>query len=28
VAKMFHPKNLAKFSSWGYEEFDDMDFTE
>jgi len=28
MAKMFHPRNLRKFSSWGYEEFDDMEFEE
>jgi len=28
IAKAFHPKNLSKLSSWGYEEFDDMDFSQ
>ena len=26
VAKQFHPKNMAKFVSWGFEEFEDLEF--
>ena len=26
VAKQFHPKNMSKFVSWGFEEFDDLEF--
>ena len=26
VAKQFHPRNMAKFVSWGFEEFDDLEF--
>ena len=26
VAKQFHPKNIDKFVSWGFEEFEDLEF--
>ena len=26
VAKQFHPKNMTKFVSWGFDEFDDLEF--
>ena len=26
VAKQFHPKNMSKFVSWGFEEFADLEF--
>ena len=26
VAKQFHPKNITKFVSWGFDEFDDLEF--
>ena len=26
VAKQFHPKNMDKFVSWGFEEFEDLEF--
>ena len=26
VAKQFHPKNMSKFVSWGFDEFDDLEF--
>ena len=26
VAKQFHPRNMAKFVSWGFEEFEDLEF--
>ena len=26
VAKQFHPKNMDKFVSWGFDEFEDLEF--
>ena len=26
VSKQFHPRNMGKFVSWGFEEFEDLEF--